>query len=173
MLKPVTVGALALMIGLSGTSGAIAGATEIFTKLNGVFRGSGTSIIGSTGKKVRVSCQLTNTYDKASGKLKMNGKCASSQGSRRMSGTITHKGNKITGTYISLRDSIKLTKTSGKVGSRSISIYSSYIDENSGSPGKIRQTIQLTKAGFQTDFQSFDNKTKKYKSVGVISFKRK
>ena len=162
-----------VVMSLSGSTLAYAGASDLFTKLDGKFRGSGTSIAGTNNKKVRISCQLTNSYDKAAGKLKMTGKCASSQGSRKVNGTITHAGNKVTGTYISLRSSIKITKTSGKIGSNSVSVYASFVDENSGSLGKIRQVIQLTDGGFQANFFAFDNKTKKYKSVGVISFKRK
>lgn len=163
----------ALIMSMSISTGAYAGASDVFTKLDGKFRGSGTSVVGSKDKKVRISCQLTNSYDKASGKLKMAGKCASSQGSRGVKGTITHAGNKITGTYISLRSSIKITKTSGKIGSNSVSVYASYVDESSGDLGKIRQVIQLTSSGFQTNLYAFDKKAKKYESVGVISFKRK
>lgn len=165
--------ACALVISLSASTIAYAGASDLFTKLDGKFRGSGTSIVGSKNKKVRISCQLTNSYDKAAGKLKMTGKCASSQGSRKVNGTITHAGNKVTGTYISLRSSIKITRTSGKIGSNSVSVFASYVDENSGNLGKIRQVIQLKGSGFQANFFAFDNKVKKYKPVGVISFKRK
>ncbi len=171
-IKRVTKAA-ALAVILVAPGVAYAGAADIFTKLQGEYRGSGTSIVGSSGKKVRVSCQLKNTYDKGSGKLKMKGKCASSQGSRIVSGTIIHSGNNVTGTYISLSSGIKITRTSGKVGGRSVSVFASYVDEANGSLGKIRQTIKLTGKGFQADFFHFDNDTKKYKSVGVISFRKK
>lgn len=154
-------------------SSANAGATDVFSKLDGSFKGSGTSLAGSDGKKRRVTCSLTNTYKKSTGKLTMRGKCASSQGSIGVKGSISHKGNAVTGTYISLRSSLKNTKSSGKVGKNSISIYSSFVDKKTSKLIKVRQVIQLTGSGFQTDFQAFDSKSKKYKPAGVISFKRK
>ncbi len=157
---------------------AWADTASLFNKFSGEFRGSGTSVVGSTGKKRRISCQLTNSYDKdaknpGSGKLKMTGKCASSQGASRVKGTISHSGNKVTGTYISLRSNVKMTKSRGKAGKRSLTILSSFVESGTGELIKIRQVLQLTKTGFQADFFTFDIKTKKYKSAGVISFKRK
>ena len=103
----------------------------------------------------------------------MNGKCASSQGARVVKGAISHKGDVVTGTYISLRSDVEMTKSTGNVGSDSLAIFSYFVDAMTGNLTKIRQVLKLTGKGFEADFFSFDNKTKKYESAGTISFKRK
>jgi len=172
----------AVLVGLFLNSmvgeGAFADTASLFKRFSGDFRGSGISVVGASGKKVRITCQLTNTYskdaqDKSSGQLKMNGKCASSQGARVVKGTISHTGDAVTGTYISLRSDVELTKSTGTVSSNSLAIFSYFVDGMTGNLTKIRQVLKLTGKGFQADFFSFDNKTKKYESAGTISFKRK
>jgi len=145
----------------------------LFSKLEGDFRGKGMSITKTGGKKQRVSCQLSNKYDKSSGKLKMKGKCASSQGSSLVRGAITHKKGKVSGSYISLRAKVELLKSTGKSGRKSVVIFSSYRDKSNEKIYKIKQVLQLRGGGFQADFFTFDKNTKKYKSAGVMSFKRK
>jgi hypothetical protein len=167
----------AIFINLAPT-GALANAERLFTKLDGKFRGSGNSITGSDGKKYRVSCQLTNNYSKSSGKtrsgkLKMTGKCASSQGKSSVRGTISHSGNTITGSYISLRSNVKMIKSLGKADNKSLKISSTFINEANGKRIKIRQILRLTGSGFKANFYTFDNERKKYKSAGAINFKRK
>ena len=146
---------------------------NLFSKLEGDFRGTGMSITKTGGKKQRVSCQLSNKYDKGSGKLKMKGKCASSQGSSRVRGAITHKNGKVSGSYISLRAKVEMIKSSGKSSGRSVIIFSSFRDKSNDKIYKIKQVLQLKGGGFQADFFTFDKSAKKYKSAGVMSFKRK
>ncbi|MCP4071908.1 MAG: hypothetical protein GY742_09250 [Hyphomicrobiales bacterium] len=173
MKRTHTSAILALVLVTTCSVEVFANADRVFAKLDGNFRGSGSSITDSSGKKRRVSCQLANTYDKKSGKLKMLGKCASSQGSSRVRGTITHKNGNVTGTYISLRANVDMTKSTGKSGSNSLTIYSSFIDRSNGELYEIKQILQLTRAGFQANFFAFDKKSKKYESAGVLSFRRK
>jgi len=146
---------------------------DLFSKLEGSFRGSGMSVTDVSGKKRRVSCQLSNKYDKGAKKLKMKGKCASSQGAAIVKGTISHNNGKISGSYIGLRSRAQMIKSSGKSGRKSVVIYSSFRDRKDDKIYKIKQVLQLNGAGFQANFFTFDNSGKKYKSAGVISFKRK
>ncbi len=145
----------------------------LFSKLEGDFRGTGMSIVKTNGKKQRVSCQLSNKYDKSSGKLKMKGKCASSKGSAMVRGAIMHKNGKVSGTYIALRAKVEMLKSTGKSGRKSVTIYSSFRDKSNNKIYKIKQVLQLNGRGFQADFFAFDKSAKKYKSAGVMSFKRK
>lgn len=146
---------------------------KLFSKLEGDFRGTGMSITKAGGKKQRVSCQLSNKYDKNSGKLKMKGKCASSKGSTLVRGAITHKNGKVSGTYIALRAKVEMLKSSGKSGRKSVVIYSSFRNLGNDKIYKIKQVLQLKGRGFQANFFTFDKGVKKYKSAGVMSFKRK
>ena len=168
----------AFILGAWINTNAMANTASLFSKFSGEFRGSGTSVTGTDGKKRRISCQLTNTYDpkpgnKSSGNLKMRGKCASSKGSSLVKGTLSHIGSKVSGTYISLRSNVKMTSSSGKAGKRSMTILSAFVERGNGKLIKLRQVLQLTRGGFQANFSTFDNKTKKYEPVGIISFKRK
>lgn len=156
-----------------GSVPVMADAKNLFTKLDGTFRGSGSASIGKSGKKLRVTCQLTNSYGASSGKLKMSGKCASSQGSRKVNGAITHKGNAISGSYMALQSNAKVSRSSGKMSGNSLTIFSTYVDEVGGKLIKIRQNIKLTGSGFKADFQTYDKATKKYKSSGSLNFKRR
>jgi hypothetical protein len=162
---------LALLVTLVPAKG-LANA-NLFSKLEGDFRGTGMSVTKAGGKKQRVSCQLSNKYDKGSGKLKMKGKCASSRGSTLVRGAITHKNGKVSGTYIALRAKVEMLKSSGKSGRKSVTIFSSFRDKSNDKIYKIKQVLQLRGGGFQADFFTFDKSAKKYKSAGVMSFKRK
>jgi len=152
---------------------AFADADAVFSRLDGSFRGSGFAITGTDGKKTRVTCQLTNSYNASANQLKMKGRCASSQGASNVDGTLRHAGGKISGNYLTLRPNFTMTKSNGKAGSKSLTINSTFIDKNVSKTYKIRQIIQITSAGFQADFFSYNNKTKKYEAAGVIGFRRK
>ncbi|MCP4185047.1 MAG: hypothetical protein GY761_17340 [Hyphomicrobiales bacterium] len=103
----------------------------------------------------------------------MKGKCASSQGSSSVSGAITHKNGEVSGSYFSLRAKVEMIRSSGKVGRKSVVIFSSFRDKRNSKVYKIKQVLQLIDRGFQADFFTFDKREKKYKSAGVMSFKRK
>ena len=152
---------------------ATAATNKVFSALEGKFRGRGTAIVGTSGKKVRISCQLTNSYNEKTGKLKMNGKCASTQGKRKINGAIAHKGNSVSGSYFSVRSGVKMTKSSGKTNGSNMTIFASFFDEQMGSLIKIKQVIKVSGGGFNANLMTYDNKTRKYKTSGNISFKRK
>ncbi len=170
-MKRILVAIAALMLIVPTAS--MAATNKVFSALEGKFRGKGTAIVGSSGKKVRISCQLTNSYNEKTGKLKMNGKCASTQGKRKINGAIAHKGNSVSGSYFSVRSGVKMTKSSGKTNGSNMTIFASFFDEQIGSLIKIKQVIKVSGGGFNANLLTYDNKTKKYKSAGKISFKRK
>ena len=168
----------AFLLSLALSLSARADTVDLFTKLSGTFRGSGVSIVGSRGKKQRVSCQLTNAYKKDSakisaGKLKVSGKCATSKGSGVVSGSVNHVGDAVSGTYFSLRSDTKNTRSTGRAKENSMVIYSAFVENRTGNLIKIRQRLYLTPKGFRAEFSTFDNKTKNYKSAGKINFRRK
>ena len=162
-----------LTIMLIVPTASMAATNQVFSALEGKFRGKGSAIVGSSGKKIRLSCQLTNSYSKKSGKLKMSGKCASTQGSRKISGVIAHSGNSVSGSYFTARSGVQLTKSYGKTNGNNMTIFASFIDEQIGSLTKIKQVIKVSDSGFNAHVFTFDKKTKKYKPTGRFSFKRK
>jgi len=162
---------LVILVAFAPAEG-LANAT-LFSKLEGDFRGRGMSITKTDGKKERVSCQLSNTYEKRTGKLKMKGKCASSQGSSQVRGEIIDKNGRVSGSYISLRAKVEMLKSTGKSNRKSVTIFSSFRDVSNQKIYKIKQVLQLRGGGFHANFFTFDKNSNKYKSAGVMSFKRK
>ena len=145
----------------------------LFTNLDGEFKGKGSAIVSSDGKKTRILCNVKNVYNASTGKLAMTGKCASAKGSRKVNGAIFHKGNTLTGTYMAMRSGIKMTKSSGQASGNTLTISSTFFDEQLGKLIRIRQVIKVSDGGFVADVFAYDNKSKKYKAAGNFNFKRK
>jgi len=173
MTKNSSLALAVIVVALALPGGAIASADAVFSKLNGNFRGSGFALVDGGEKKRRISCQLVNSYSASTSKLKMTGRCASSQGATNVAGTISHAGGKITGSYLTFRNNVKMTSSSGTLGKKSLTILASFVDEKNGRLHKVRQIIQITAAGFQADFFTYNNKTKKYEAAGVVAFRRR
>ncbi|MCF6321230.1 MAG: hypothetical protein L3J32_05605 [Rhizobiaceae bacterium] len=173
MMRNLAIAAIISTGSMFAPGSVYAGADAVFSRLDGSFRGSGFAITNADGKKSRVTCQLTNSYDAAARQLKMKGRCASTQGASNVNGTLSHAGSKISGNYLTLRPNFSMTRSSGKAGGKSLTLNTTFVDKTVSKTYKIRQIIQITSAGFQADFYSYDNKTKKYEAAGVIGFRRK
>lgn len=152
-------------------SSAHADALNAFESLEGKYKGSGTALMEAGGKKVRVSCSLTNTVDGS--KLKVRGKCASSQGARRISGSLSGNGNSVSGNFLGATGTAKMVGSSGSVKGKTMTIVSSFVDETKGERIKVRQIIRVAGSGFKAEFYTLNSDSKRYEAAGSISFKKK
>ncbi len=70
--------------------------------------------------------------------------------------------------YVAAQD----RRVSSIVACASPAEFTSFFDEQLGSLTKIMQVIKVSSGGFNANLSTYDNKTKKYKTSGNISFKR-
>ncbi len=95
---------LSSLVFMSGVlvTDAHAGRGENYVKgLQGNFRGGGT-VAAENGKKVRVRCSSRNTLNTGSRSLSIRGRCASSQGTYPLRGTIRYSADGTRLTTVSL-----------------------------------------------------------------------
>ncbi len=153
-------------------SGAWADAASLFERMDGSFRGRGIAIITSGEERQRVTCQLRNQYD-GTAKLKVSGRCATSQGARRVSGEISHAGNRLSGAFLAPTANAQMTKSSGRTQGEAILLDSTFVENNSNKLIRVRQVVRMTSGGFRSDFFTYDDQAKDYVPAGAVDFVRR
>lgn len=149
---------------------AHAGVADTYVKgLKGNWRGSGTVRVNEKGKKVRLRCSSRNTLNAGSRTLTMRGKCASSQGTRPLRGTIRYSADGKSITSANLR----LGKEGGSVSARfrgkTLMLFGA-AKTKSGKRVKTRSSIRGGGNRFTISLSA--NLGKGYRPIGRLVFSR-
>ena len=171
-MKPLQIlGTGALWLAVMGTAVAHADAAgDFLSGLSGSFKGRGTAKIFNRDKAEPVSCKVTNQYDPRNAALQVSGDCASSQGKSKVSGTINHSGDTVSGAFIGNIEGSTMTGSRGAVEGGRLVINSNLVDNATGNLSRTRQVIKMQGGGFVAEFYSYDNKSAKYELNGMMNF---
>ena len=147
---------------------------EFLGSLSGEFQGKGEALMSVTQEKVRIQCKLENTYDTAKQQLYLSGKCATTQGKRKIDGTLTIVEDSIKGSFLSPSSDSEITKTSSVFKDGQLVTYISVVNKTSGALTRIRQILSVQDENrFKSRFQRFDNASDQYHDTGVVTFIRR
>lgn len=164
---------LGVAIALGANQQALAENAASFLKsLEGDYSGRGTAIILGD-EPTKVSCKFKNAFDEGNISLKVTGECASTKGKGAVNGTITANGQKLSGTFVSTRQGVKLTQSNGTLSNGNLIISASLWDEQVGRLIKVRQSIRKTGSGINAQFFTYDNASGKYESSGTMNLRKR
>lgn len=147
-------------------------AAEFLKSLEGNYSGRGNAVVIGD-ETTKVSCKLANSFDASSKALKISGNCASTKGKGAVNGKVVAKGNKLSGSFVSTRQNVRVTKTSGQFSGKTMVLSSHMMDDKTGQLIRVRQQISKTGSGIKAVFYAFDSKTQKYKPAGSINLKKR
>ncbi len=144
---------------------------SFLSSLSGSFKGKGEALVSVTREKVRIQCKLDNRFDKSAGQLSIKGRCATTQGKRKIDGTLQVVNTTIRGTFLSPSSDSEITKTRSAYENGRLVTYISFVNKTSGELTRIRQILSSNGDGsFVSRFQRFDNASDKYRDTGIVNF---
>jgi len=147
-------------------------AADFLESLEGNYSGRGQAVV--LGEDVdKVACKINGRFDKGSAKLTLTGECASTKGKATVNGGISANKNTLKGAFVSPRQGVRVTQSSGTFRNGRIQLSASMMDDKVGRLIKVRQVISKSKSGINAQFFTYDNATKKYKSSGTIKLKKR
>jgi len=161
---------------VTGTSTVYASdaSMSFLESLDGKFRGRGLAYLPVSGRAERVSCQLENAFDKATKKLSITGRCATTQGKMAVSGELIMKddGN-FEGVFISPSDNLELKESQINYANDQLTISTVTYDKEKDKSYKAKQVLKLSEKGesFSSEFELFNDEENAYQSVGTLEFK--
>lgn len=145
-------------------------AAQFLESLEGTYSGRGKAqVIGS--EMETVACRINGDF--ASGKLSVSGECASTKGKGKVNGGITAKGNSLSGSFVSPRPNVEITRSSGEFKGGKLHLSLAMMDNQVGKLMRVRQVISRTSDGMNAEFFLYDNATDTYKPSGSISLTRR
>ena len=86
---------------------------------------------------------------------------------------VVANGDEVSGSFVSTRKDVRVTKTSGQVSGKSMVLSSSMVENKTGNLIRVRQQVSRTGNGIKAVFYAFDSKTQKYKPAGSINLKKR
>ena len=147
-------------------------AADFLKSLEGNYTGRGNAVVIGD-ETTKISCKLANSFDASAKALKVSGNCASTKGKGVINGKVVANGNKVSGSFVSTRKDVRITKTSGQFSGRSMVLSSSMVENKTGNLIRVRQQVSRTGNGIKAVFYAFDSKTQKYKPAGSINLKKR
>ena len=168
----VCAGAFSVVIPVTVPAARAETAAEFLKSLEGNYSGRGNAVVIGE-ETTKISCKLANSFDASAKALKVNGNCASTKGKGAVNGKVVAKGNNLTGSFVSTRQNVRVTKTSGQFSGRTMVLSSHMMDDKTGQLIRVRQQISKTGSGIKAVFYAFDSKTQKYKPAGSIDLKKR
>lgn len=146
-------------------------AAAFLKSLEGNYSGRGSAeIVGK--QKTKIACKIKSDFSQNNSKLTLSGQCASTKGKGEINGGITAKDNTIAGTFVSPKQGVKVTRSSGRFASGKLTLSASMFDEKAGKLIKVRQVISKLKNGISAKFFTYDNASKTYKQSGSLKLKK-
>jgi hypothetical protein len=171
------VARLVLCLAFAGIMPAVAAradvAADFLRTLEGSWRGRGSATIPGRLNPERITCQITNTYEAASGDLVVAGECASTQGKTPVQGKLSHKGNAVSGSIISTLRGATVTTSSGSISGGRLTVSSSLMENATGRLVRTQQVIRKEGGGFEASFFTYDNASGTFKPAGNLMFSAK
>ena len=172
-MKSASALVVSMMLFASPANASGLSPAEFLGSLSGVFQGKGEALISVTQETVRIQCKLDNSFDKAAEKLSISGICATTQGKRKIDGTLSVVEASIKGSFLSPSSDSEITKTSSVFENGQLVTYISVVNKTSGALTRIRQILSVgDKNSFTSRFQRFDNASDEYHDTGVVTFIR-
>ena len=147
-------------------------AAGFLESLQGNYSGRGKAVV--LGDQIEsIACKIKGDFNKQNSKLLLSGECASTKGKSAVNGDITANENSLKGAFVSPRQGVRVTRSSGTFSGGKMLLTASMMDDKVGKLIKVRQVISKTGDGINAEFFTFDNATNSYKSSGSIKLKRK
>lgn len=148
-------------------------AADFLRTLEGSWRGRGSATIPGRLTPERITCQITNTYEAASGDLVVEGECASTQGKTPVQGKLSHKGSAVSGSIISTLRGATVTTSSGSISGGKLLVSSTLVEDATGRLVRTQQVIRREGGGFEASFFTYDNASGAFKPAGNLMFSAK
>lgn len=162
-----------MAVSLTAETARADAAGDFLRNLEGTWRGRGSATIPGRDTPERITCQITNTYEPASGDLIVAGECASTQGKTPVQGKLSHQGNAVSGSIISSLRGATVTTSSGSVSGSRLTVSSSLLEDATGRLVRTQQVIRKSGSGFEAAFFTYDNASGAYKPAGNLVFSTK
>lgn len=167
----VCMGALVFAIAMPQLAAAET-TTEFLKSLTGNYAGRGVaSVFGTENDKI--ACKIANSYDDGAKRLSLTGECASAQGKGAVNGGVSVKGDRLSGTFVTPRKNLKLTKSSGRIVNGEMVLTASLFDEKAGKLVRLQQVVSKTPQGIQAVFYKYDNKSGQYERSGSLKLNKR
>ncbi|MCO5132818.1 MAG: hypothetical protein M9908_00375 [Phyllobacteriaceae bacterium] len=167
----VCAGAFSVVIPVAVPAARAETAAEFLKSLEGNYSGRGNAVVIGE-ETTKISCKLANSFDASAKALKVNGNCASTKGKGVVNGKVVVSGNQLSGSFVSTRQNVRVTKTSGQLSGKTMVLSSNMMNDKTGQLIRVQQHVSRTGNGIKAVFYAFDSKTQKYKPAGSINLKR-
>lgn len=163
----------AVCISMLATTPAMANeASQFLASLEGEYAGRGEAqLLGESAD--RIACRINNSFDASVNTLSLSGECASTKGKDAVQGRIVANGSGINGSFVSPRDSVEVTQSSGSYNNGEMILSASFFDKRVQKLTKVRQIVSRTDSGITAQFMTFDNKSGSYQPTGQINLKKR
>lgn len=149
-------------------------AAHYLRAMEGTWAGTGTLQISQASKNTKIRCKIVSTFDEDRRTLRNKGKCATTQRRTVVSGSISYNetGSKLSGAFINSFGDYKMTRSSGSIRGRTLTLSTTSIDETTGKVLYLRNVIRKMSARKYsvTLYQKIDGT---YQKRGKMTFSRR
>lgn len=144
---------------------------QLLASFQGNWRGSGETRPNPQSKPMRVTCKISASFDAANESLVNKGRCGSTQGTRKLDGTLKLDGDRLAGEF--LGNAAPPGLQNQKLRIVKDMIVSEAEMENAGKMLKLRTFFMQPKDGaFLVQSQFYDYAKKDWVVAGEIEFKK-
>lgn len=163
------IAAAAVMVAVPG---AIADGAQMLAAYEGDWRGDGEARPNPQSKPTRVSCKISAVFDPSTSALSNTGRCGTTQGARKLEGTLVAKGDALSGDLFG-NAATPAGVTNQKLRIADGMIVSEGQIETSGKVTRLRTFLTAPKDGaFTMQSQFYDWGTKDWIVAGEIEFRK-
>ncbi len=149
-------------------------ASRFLAKMEGEFRGKGTTHVALTKSEERVNCKLKNSFDQTSGELQISGRCATAQGHAKVKGALMVSNGQIAGSFLSPQIGKSVTDSNGRFENGELVLRLEMTDNLTGKKSQYMQIIRdVEGAAFETTLGKFDSAQGGYVQQGHIKFAKR
>lgn len=150
----------------------MADGSDVLAAYEGDWRGSGEARPNPQSQPTRVSCKISATFDAAKAALFNTGRCGTTQGTRKLEGSIVASGDALSGDLFG-NAATPAGVTNQKLSIKDGMIVSEGEMETSGKVLKLRTFLTTPKDGaFLMQSQFYDWGTKDWIVAGEIEFRK-
>lgn len=171
-IPPQAVAAASLILVATFSPVGAETAADFLKSLEGSYAGRGNAVVVGD-ETTKISCKVANHFDASAIALEISGNCASTKGKSVVNGKVVANGGKLSGSFVSARKDVTVTKTSGQFSGGKMVLTTNMLENKTGNLIRVRQHISRTDSGIKADFYAFDSKTQKYKPSGTINLKKR
>lgn len=156
---------------MAGAGAALAENAALLAAYQGDWRGSGEARPNPQSQPLRVSCRISAVFDPSRTALSNTGRCGTTQGSRNLNGTLTARGEALSGDFFGGTATQEVTNQKLRVADGMI--VSEGEMQSSGKVLRLRTFLTPPKDGsFLVQSQFYDWGTRSWVVAGEIKFSK-